>query len=230
MKSILRIPAYGMVTSSGRILRRAGEAGARTATVRSAVVLPLLLAIGATMSPFEGVVTVNWYQAGAVWQQVRYTYRGQRIRSDMESGPRAGTWTLMDRGAGTGYAVVPQQQMALELDLKGMETMAKQSGLGTPTPASARRATGQKLRIAGRECEVHQIDGSPEPVEICYAAPLGFGFPGTTSQDLTPLRMRVQRGGAWSTVWEVVRIEPGTVPPSQVALPSGYQIKRPFAP
>lgn len=179
---------------------------------------------------FEGVVTVSWYRGSDVFQVVRYSYKGRRIRSDMLSGPLAGTWMLMDFEALTGFTVVPQEKTAFDLDLKSMEAIAKQSGGGAPASSTARRATGQRVRIADRECEVYRVEGTPEPVEICYATPLGFGFPGTTSQDLSPLRMRVQRQGTWSTVWEVARIEPGTVPASQLQLPPGFQIKKPFAP
>lgn len=196
------------------------------------------LILASTQSPFQGVVTGNFYDEGGK-PAVEYTQsiKGQRVRMDMQMSGMSMS-SLVDMQAGTVTSLMHQQRMYMVIDLK---QAAAQAGQAPKMPKFT--ATGRRETIAGITCE-HYLFGDEQDMDVCAAKGMGFGAPQgggrgprgpaaalpvdyeKLAQQFTdgffPLKMEHVRGSERRLVMQVKSVERKAVPDATFAMPTGY--------
>ena len=220
-----------------------------------------LAALGLCAAPlaaqgFEGVVT---WKVTAMGRDMTQYYKGSQVRTEMEQEGHHAVM-LMDNASSKWTMIVPEQKMYMTMDFKTMSERAKgmkKDELATAQPKVTK--TGKTETIAGRTCEVYDIQGQndPETMEVCAVHGMGYFLmgsanpmarrpgPNTMMTDMAqnpafhemfkdgffPLKVTRIQGGKSEVMMVATSITPKSVDASEFTVPAGYtEMRMPMMP
>lgn len=153
-------------------------------------------------TPTRDVAVEYRLQAEGQTQQMRMAWLAARglMRMEMPMG-----FAVLDQRAGTGFMVMPQQRMVMDMNAAGLP-----GGSLTRPPESARFTREGQDRIAGQACTIWRVEDRGESARSCITA------------DGVMLRTTTGAGSRATTI-EAMRVDYTAQDPAQFNRPQGFQ-------
>lgn len=176
---------------------------------------------------FEGVVTFRMNAGPQGAQDVRYSVKGDQVRTDMSTGGM-NAFMIYNTATRTMDFVMPERQMYMESSVPKPPAAAE----AAPGPSKV-TWTGQKETIAGHACEHATVqDSKGQTVDVCLAKGMGTfmqmgggmggraSAPGWEGEIGQMFPLKVTRAG--TVELEVTSIDRKTLDPSVFTIPAGF--------
>lgn len=190
-----------------------------------------------TAAAFEGLVDYQLSSGEKKPVPMSYKVKGDKIRAEFQSEKGRSGAMIMDSASRTIWILSPEQRMAIKQTMSEPQTSEAKAG---SAPRVEFKKTSRKETIAGRECTVYTFKETNSEGEVCNAEGLGnfmfSGFGGgkretsgwereIMGKGLFPLRVMTKslKDGKTTTLL-ATRVEPRTLPASDFAIPSGYNV------
>lgn len=208
--------------------------------------LGLAAAVGA--AAFEGKVSLGMKSGRDAEQVIDYAMKGTRVRMEPKMADAGGAAMIMDWEKQEMIVLMPEQQMYMVMPLKKAAAGARPE---QASPEQKVEKTGRTEKILGYECEEYVTTEGGQTTEMWITeelgtfAGLGGGNPMAgmmggggaktaapssweralqSKKGVFPLRVISRDAKGRETFrLEAKKVEPGTLPDSHFAPPSGYQ-------